>query len=98
MNTTDIHWMGQKVVLRTTGEDPVIAKEVLDLCAEVLATAEGRAKKNQAPHQVALLALLDLSERHVRARRAVGAYQEKIGTRSKELLDLLSADADVTQP
>jgi len=56
-----------------------------------LAEAERRAPRTALPQQVALLAILDLAEEYVRAKKRVAEYQSQIQAKSDDLADRLSA-------
>jgi hypothetical protein len=72
----EIPVMGQKVVLKTSA-DPVFVEEVTSLVLDRLAVAEKRVKNANAPHLAAILALFDLAEAYIEAKKKVGAHQEE---------------------
>ena len=79
--------MGQKVVLKSQG-DPETIREVADLVALRLKDAERRTK-GMAAHQVALLALMDLAEEYVKAKKRTQEHKKKIEKRSGDLSRLM---------
>ena len=91
-NQIDFNFLGQKVVLKTEG-DPALVKDVVALAKLMLKDAERRSK-NVAPHQVALLALMDLAEEYVKARARLAEYKQEMNAISVEVMGLL-AEASV---
>ncbi len=83
----EIQLLGRRIVLKSGGE-PEVAREVIALVNERIQTAEKRSR-DQVPHHIALLALLDLAESHVRARHRVADHQRQVEEKSQALLSLL---------
>lgn len=80
----EIPLMGQKVVLKTHA-DPRLAKEVTALVLERLAASEKRVKNANAPHLAALLALFDIAEDYVEAKRKVSEHQSELMLKMNDL-------------
>lgn len=72
----EIPLMGQKIILKTHA-DPRLAREVTALVLERLAASEKRVKNANAPHLAALLALFDIAEDYVEAKRKVSEHQSE---------------------
>ena len=89
--TVEVRLLGQKIVL-TTQDDPALVKEVVQLASSKLKEAEGRAKTGTAAHQITLLALLDLAEAYVQAKKKAEEHQIQIESKSNELLGLIDAE------
>ena len=88
-HTAEIRLLGRRIALKTSDDDPAFVAEVLDLVSSRLDEAEKRAKGTQVPHQVALLALLDLAEEYVRAKRRTQDYQAELTRHAEELMQML---------
>lgn len=87
-NPLEINLLGRRIVLKSGG-DPELAAEVVRIVSDRINQAEKRAR-DQVPHHVALLALLDLAEAHVQAKRKVASHQKGVEEKSQELLTLLT--------
>jgi cell division protein ZapA (FtsZ GTPase activity inhibitor) len=73
---------GQKVSVRASGTDPELVREVVAIASNKLAEAEARAKGSSvAPHQLALIALLEVTEEYVKARGRFLDYQAELEQR-----------------
>lgn len=93
MNTQSIELkvLGQRIVLKSTGGDPETTQEVIQLVTQKVNEAEERCK-SAVPHQVALLALLDLAEQYVQAKRRTLDFKHQVDTKSSQILTLLEAE------
>ena len=80
----EIPLMGQKIVLKTQA-DPKLVEEVTALVLERLAASEKRVKNANAPHLAALLALFDVSEDYVEAKRKIQEHQEELVAKVNQL-------------
>ncbi len=98
-NSREIRFLGQKFPLRMHNTDPELADETLALVTQVLERAEGRitARANPIPHQVMLLALLDLAEEYVQARHRSETYRAELRGLVKDLYRLLPASPPESQ-
>ncbi len=88
----EIRLLGARVPLRVTEGEPHRIQEVVDLVTRRIADAEARVQKGGAqvqPQHVALLALLELAEDYLDAKRAVGVHLQEVESRTRELLSLL---------
>lgn len=91
--TVEIELLGQKIVLKSSGEDPELIREVVALASERLKIARQRSGKGAvAPHHVALLALLDMAEEYVRARKRSGEYRKAVLEKSERLKSLIESE------
>jgi hypothetical protein len=93
---TEIRLLGQKISLKINSKsnepDPHLVQDILELVSKKLQDAETKSKSGQAPHQIALLALLDLAEEYVRAKRRTLEYQSAVIEKSERLRGLLEAE------
>lgn len=80
----EIPLMGQKIVLKTQA-DPKLVKEVSALVLERLAAAEKRVKNANAPHLAALLALFDIAEDYVEAKKKIFDHQNELLVKVQQL-------------
>lgn len=85
----ELNFMGQKMVLKS-GSDSELIQEAVDLATLKLKDAEKRSP-GAAAHQVALLALMDLAEEYVRAKRRASEQKKKIEKRTSELMHLIDS-------
>lgn len=92
--TSEIRLCGQKIVVKNSESDPELNQEIISIVAARIEAAEARFKSTKTPHQVVLLALLDLAEEYARAKRRVRDFQSDIETRSERILDLIHPDQD----
>lgn len=89
--TVEFEFLDQKIVLKS-GEDPELVQEAVRI-AEIQIREAHRRSKTAAPYQVALLALLDLAEEYVRAKRRSQKHRRMIEKKSSELLSLVEKNA-----
>lgn len=83
--------MGQKIVLRTSA-DPKHVEAVTALVKERLAVSEKRLKGSNAPHLAAVLALFDLSEEYIEAKKRTADHLTSIEDQSRKLSDWVQAE------
>ena len=88
----EIKLLGQKIVLKTTESNPELAKEIVNLVSSKIKEAESRVK-SPAPHQVVLIALLDLAEEYVKAKRKTLDFKREMNEKSSHLLSLLDPES-----
>jgi cell division protein ZapA (FtsZ GTPase activity inhibitor) len=86
-SSIEVEFFGQKISLKSEGEFEVV-QEAVEL-AKVRVTEASRRGKSAAPHQIALLALLDLCEEYVRARRRTIDYRRELSARAEALQSTL---------
>jgi cell division protein ZapA (FtsZ GTPase activity inhibitor) len=92
MQNVEVRLLGQKIVLKAAG-DPDRVKEVAELVTTKLKAAEKRGKgAGTVPHLVALLALFDLAEDLIQAKKRVSEHQGAIETRARELFELVESE------
>ncbi|MGE0615261.1 MAG: cell division protein ZapA [Bacteriovoracia bacterium] len=85
----EFEFLGQKIQLKSEG-DPEMIREVTDLAAMKLRDANVRSK-GAAAHKVALVALLDLAEEYVRAKRKATDHRAEVTEKSKKLLSAIES-------
>lgn len=91
--TIELHLLGQKIVLKASGTDPKRAKQIVELVSGRLKDAEKRAPRGSlAPHQVCLLALLDLAEDHLLAKEKTMELKAGMEDRIAKLQNLIDAE------
>lgn len=90
--SVEIKLAGQKIVLKTSEADPKLLNEILELVNVRIKNAEKRGKASVAPHQVALLALLDLAEEYVKAKHRTAAFKHEMNSRSDSLMRILDSE------
>jgi hypothetical protein len=83
---------GQKILLKAPDADSEVADQVLELVSRKLKEAEGRTSKSTAPHQVTLLALLDLAGEYIKAKQKTVEFKRRVGAKSAHLLGLIEAN------
>jgi hypothetical protein len=93
MGNSELRLLGQRISLKRTGGDPELNSEAISLVASRLAEAEKRVKIPKNPQHVALLALLDLAEEYLLAKRRVAAYQVQLGESVEEMSQALGKGA-----
>jgi cell division protein ZapA (FtsZ GTPase activity inhibitor) len=89
--TIEIPLMGQKVILKTHA-DPKLVEEVTALVRERLNESEKRVKNTGAPHLAALLALFDITEDYIEAKRKVAANQNELKDKISQIQTWIDAE------
>jgi len=89
--TIELSLMGQKIFLKTES-DQDRAEAVVHLVRGRIQDAEKRLKAGSAPQFAALLALFDLAEEYLEAKKRIASYQNEIKTKVDGLEKLFSAD------
>ena len=90
-NTIELKLAGQKIVLKATGSDADMIREIVDLVSVKIKNAEKRGK-TAAAHQIALVALLDLAEEYIRAKRRTSEFKREMNSRSDSLMRILETE------
>jgi cell division protein ZapA (FtsZ GTPase activity inhibitor) len=86
-----IQLLGQKITLKTAETDPTLVQEVVDIVNAKIKEAEKRGKAT-APHQVVLVALMDLAGEYARAKRRTASYKKKLADSSQRLIGMLESE------
>ena len=89
--SVEIRLAGQKIVLKASESDPELVREIVELVSVKIKNAEKRGK-GTSPHQIALVALLDLAEEYVKAKRRTSAFKREINDRSDHLMKILESE------
>ena len=89
--TTEVKLLGQRIVLKSSETNPEVIEQVLKLVSLKVSEAEKRSK-GAAPHQVALVALLDLAEEYIQAKNRTLDLKQKWDDKSSRLISLVEAD------
>lgn len=94
MERQDIQFefLGQKVGLKSSG-DPNQVDEAVRLATTKLEEVRSRNKK-AAPHQIALIALLELAEQYVDAKVKVSAFQKEIQEKTERIHRLIQSEIE----
>jgi hypothetical protein len=79
----------ERLSLRAPQADPAVAQESLALVQRFIEDAEARSKQGAPSFHITLLALLDLAEEYVLARKLTEEWQQEIAKRTGTLLDSL---------
>lgn len=87
----EIPLMGQKIILKTQA-DPKLVEEVTALVLGRLSAAEKRVKNANAPHLAALLALFDIAEDYVEAKRKILEHQSELLMKVQQLQSWVDAE------
>jgi hypothetical protein len=82
--TIELKLMGQRIVLKTQAESDR-ADEVTKLVKARIEMAEQRLKTGAAPQYSALLALFDLAEEYIEAKKRVARHQAEVRTTAQSL-------------
>lgn len=90
-STTEVKLLGQRIVLKSSETDPEVIRQVVQLATLKLTESEGR-NRGAAPHQIALLALLDLAEEYVKAKKRTMDFKQQVDDQSNHLLSLVEAE------
>ncbi len=86
-HSVELTFLGQKISLISKGEPAQIA-EAIDLATQKLMYIQERSPG--APvHKIAIVALLDLAEQFIKARKEVAEYQVALQAKTEELLKVL---------
>lgn len=90
MNKTpiEINLLGQRIALKAIESDTEMTSQVIELVTARLKEAEIRSKGGAA-HQVTLLALFDLAEEYIQAKKRTLEYQGRVQSSSQRLSTLL---------
>ena len=88
--TFTVEILGTRYALKSDG-DPKIIERALELAEIKIGDAERRLRAG-APHQVALLALLDLAEEYVRAKDRATEHRDELIRRSEKLLSIVEEE------
>jgi cell division protein ZapA (FtsZ GTPase activity inhibitor) len=90
--SVEIKLMGQKIALKTSESDPELVRDVAELVSVRIRNAEKRSKSGAAPHQVMVLALMDLAEEYIKAKQRTLDYKRRVGAKSEALDDFIQSE------
>ena len=91
--TLELDLLGQKIPVKTEGDDGLIA-EVVELANQKIDDARRRTP-TAAPHQIAVLALLDMTEEYVKARARSADHRNKVTSRTSDLVKMIQAELNL---
>jgi hypothetical protein len=91
MKTTPIEldFLGQRIALKSES-DPQIIREAVEI-AQLKIQDAARRGRTAPPHQVALLALLDLAEEYARAKKRAGDHRDDLTRKSTQLIEMIDS-------
>lgn len=89
----EIKLLGQKIALKTSEVDPALTSQIVTLVQNRIKDAEQRAPKISAPHQIMLLALLDLAEEYILAKKRTTEFKQRVDEKSSHLLGLIDSES-----
>jgi cell division protein ZapA (FtsZ GTPase activity inhibitor) len=91
---SEIRILGQKFPIKTTEQDTALSSEVIALVAKRLEQAEKRFKSpsQKNTQNVTLLALLDLAEEYVRAKRRTESHLAELNAKIYELTEVIAGN------
>lgn len=87
----EIKLAGQKIVLKASHSDFDLIREVVELVSSKIKSAEKRSK-SPAAHQIALMALLEVAEEYVKAKRRTLDFKREMNSRSESLMRILESE------
>ncbi len=93
MTQFTLEFQNQKIALRAQA-DPKVAQQTFELVQRLLEDAEARISRNAPPHHLTLLALLDLAEEYISAKRRTEEYQVEMTAQAARILELLDQRKD----
>lgn len=88
--TIEVKLLGQRVLLKSSEADPEIMQQAVRLASNLLSDVETRSP-DLPPHQVALLALLDLAEEYTKAKMRTEEYKRQVEFKSSKIFSLVEA-------
>lgn len=91
--TVELEFMGQKLAIKSQGKSPSdteLLKEAVAIASLKLKDVENRSKTAVA-HQVALLALLEMCEEYLKAKRRAGEMRERVIEKTRTLVEMTQA-------
>jgi hypothetical protein len=95
-SSIEITVLGQKLSfkpLERAGDmDAELIREVAELVQTRIDEAQRRHTRAQSPHQITLLALMDLGAEYVKAKRRTVEYKRHVDLKSSELLERIQTE------
>ena len=88
-NSVEVSFLGQRVRLKSADAGSDSIREVAEFVTRKLSDAEARSRGGPA-HQAALVALLEVSEDYLAAKKKVSELLQKIRDKSAELEKFVS--------
>ena len=87
----EINLFGQKIVLKANADDPALVARVVELVTKKIKETEARTK-GAAPHQISLLALMDMAAEYLMAKERTEQLQHEVDEKSSELLSWIETE------
>jgi cell division protein ZapA (FtsZ GTPase activity inhibitor) len=81
---TELNVFGQKIVLKHKLGDPKLVQQVIALVTSKIEEAQSRTKA-APPHQVTLLALMDLAAEYIQAKERTEEFRQQVDAKSIEI-------------
>lgn len=88
----ELSLFGQKIVLKHRAEDPALVEQVVELVNLKVKEAQARVPKGSAPHQIALVALLDLSAEYLKAKLRTEDFKHEVDRKCDELMNWIETE------
>lgn len=89
-NTVSLEFLGQRISVKSDA-NPEMVEDVVSIAKLKLTDAEKRAR-GAAAHQIALLALLDITEEYVKAKKRAVDYRKEVSEKTSQLFGLIEAE------
>ena len=96
MASVELSFFGQKTVLKSSNVDPELVQRTLGLVTQRIEQAQTRAK-GAAPHQVTLLALMDLAAEYLMAKDRTEEFKKDIHEKSLWIQGWIDAESNSKQ-
>ncbi|MBN21384.1 MAG: hypothetical protein CL678_08870 [Bdellovibrionaceae bacterium] len=84
VSKNEVTLLGLKIGVKSDS-DPEIVRDAVRLAELKILDAEKRVK-GKTPHHIAVLALLDLAEEYIRAKKKVSEHRDQLNEKTAELL------------
>jgi hypothetical protein len=88
----EIKVAGQRIALKSSNADSEHVQKVQELVVKRIQEAESRCSPSTAPHQVILLALFDLADEYLLAKKRAGDHKRKLDERASALVSLIETE------
>jgi cell division protein ZapA (FtsZ GTPase activity inhibitor) len=87
----ELHVFGQRIVLKHRADNPELVARVVELVSAKIGEAERKAP-GSAPHQVALVALMDLAAEYIQAKERTLEFKREVDAKTGQILEWVKAE------
>jgi cell division protein ZapA (FtsZ GTPase activity inhibitor) len=87
----ELSLFGQKIVLKHQADDPELVGQVVAMVNQKIKEVQSRAK-GAAPHQVTLLALMDLAAEYIQAKSRTEDFKREVDAKSAQLMSWIETE------